>query len=144
MSHPSHLDLVRAWYEQMWNSWDESVFPWLLQPDLVMRGSLGPEFHGYAGLSGYMSEIRGAFPDFHNAIEELVDDGQQVFAKLLYSGHQRGPVLGFEASGALIQYQGAALFSFKDHKIQSVWVLGDIDSLKAQLRSNVQSRPSEA
>ena len=46
--------MVRQWYEQMWNRWDESVFEQILDPEVRLRGSLGPSHQGFQGISNYM------------------------------------------------------------------------------------------
>ncbi len=128
-----HKEMVRQWYERMWNQWDESVFGEILDPEAKLRGSLGNEHHGYAGVSEYMRFVRAAFPDFQNRIEDMLEEGNKVFARLAYAGTHRGPLFGIPASGRKIEYSGAALFTFERGRIVEVWVLGDIDHLKRQI-----------
>ena len=128
-----HKEMVRKWYEQMWNHWDESVFDEILDPELKLRGSLGPEHHGHAGVSEYMRFVRAVFPDFQNRIVEMVEEGNKVFARLTYTGTHRGALFGIPASGRTIEYSGAALFTFERGRIVDVWVLGDVDGLKRQI-----------
>lgn len=127
-----HKEIVRRWYE-MWNQWDESVFEEILEPNAKLRGSLGPEHHGHAGVSEYMRFVRAAFPDFQNRIVEMVEEGDKVFARLVYTGTHRGTLFGVSASGRAIEYSGAALFTFEGGRIAEVWVLGDVDGLKQQI-----------
>ena len=85
-------ELVRLWYERMWNRWDESVFADILDPAIELRGSLGQAHRGYEGVSSYMRFVREAFPDFHNEIELLLAEGDRVFAKLRYTGTHLGTI----------------------------------------------------
>jgi steroid delta-isomerase-like uncharacterized protein len=126
-------DLVRRWYEEMWNRWNEAVFEQILDPEIEMRGSLGHVHHGFSGMAAYMRFVRDAFPDFHNEIEETVEEGDRVFVRLRYTGTHRGELFGIPATGRRIEYAGAALFRFRGDRIRSVWVLGDVDGLKRQL-----------
>ena len=80
-----------------------------------------------------MRFVRDAFPDFHNELEEMVEEGERVFARLRYTGTHRGELFGIPATGRRIAYMGAALFRFRGSRIWSVWVLGDVDGLKRQL-----------
>jgi predicted ester cyclase len=125
--------MVRQWYEQMWNRWDESVFEQILDPEVKLRGSLGPSHQGFEGISNYMRFVRAAFPDFHNRIDLMVEEGNQVFARLTYSGTHEGELFRIPPTGSKIEYAGAALFTFERGRIAEVWVLGDIDHLKRQL-----------
>lgn len=60
--------LVRRFYEEAWNRWDDTVVDGLLAEDFVFRGSLGDETRGREGWRGYRDTIRRAVPDFHNEI----------------------------------------------------------------------------
>jgi steroid delta-isomerase-like uncharacterized protein len=125
--------MVRQWYEQMWNRWDESVFEQILDPDVKLRGSLGPSHQGFEGISNYMRFVRAAFPDFHNRIDLMLEEGNRVFARLTYSGTHEGELFRIPPTGSKIEYAAAALFTFERGRIAEVWVLGDIDHLKRQL-----------
>ena len=127
-------ELVRLWYERMWNRWDESVFAEILDPAIELRGSLGQAHRGYRGVAAYMQFVREAFPDFHNEIELLLEEDSRVFAKLRYTGTHQGALFGIEPTGRRITYAGAALFRIRELKIFEVWVLGDLHGLLQQLK----------
>lgn len=118
-------DLVRRFYDDMWNRWDEDLARDILSPDLDFRGSIGLHVTGHDGFIGYMRLIRTAFPDFHNEIVDLVADGDRVAARLSYTGTHEGPFLDHTATGRRIEYAGAAFFSVVEGRIAGVWVLGD-------------------
>ena len=129
-----HQMLIERWYHEMWNEWDKTIIPEIVQADLYFRGSLGKEHYGYQGLSDYIDYIRKAFPDFHNTIELMIAEDDKTFAKLKYSGTHQGDVFGIPRTSRHIAYWGSAIFQFKNEKIQEVWVLGDIHGLLEQLR----------
>jgi steroid delta-isomerase-like uncharacterized protein len=126
-------DLVHRWYEQMWNRWDEAVLSEIVTDDVELRGSLGQTHHGRDGIAAYMRFVRAAFPDFHNHVEEMVAEGDRVFARLRYTGTHRGELFGIAPTGRAIEYAGAALFAIREGRIGRVWVLGHVDGLKRQL-----------
>ena len=126
--------LIEKWYYQMWNQWDETIFPKILDRQITFRGSLGQEKKGYDGLSEYINFIKTAFPDFHNEIEFIITEGDCSFAKLKYSGTHRGEVFGIAPTHRKIAYYGSAVFTFENEKIKDVWVLGDIYGLVNQLK----------
>lgn len=125
--------LVRRFYADVWNRWDEAALDDLLDEDFVFRGSLGDEVRGRDGFRGYRDRIRAGFPDFHNEIVDLVAEGGRAAARLRYTGHQQGAVLGVPATGAPIAYDGAAFFTARDGRLSEAWVLGDVDGLRRQL-----------
>ena len=127
------VELIERFYHDMWNKFDKSIFPELLARDLHFRGSLGQEKNGHAEFGEYVDFIEQAFPDFNNHIEDIVSEGDRSFARLTYTGTHQGEVFGIAPTGKRIEYAGAALFSFRDDRIASVWVLGDIYGLLRQL-----------
>jgi steroid delta-isomerase-like uncharacterized protein len=125
--------LVRRFYADVWNRWDDAAVDDLLDEDFVFRGSLGDEVRRRDGFRAYRDRVRAAFPDFHNEIVALVTEGERAAARLRYTGHQQGEVLGVAATGALVTYSGAAFFTARDGRLREAWVLGDIDQLRRQL-----------
>ncbi len=127
-------DLVRRWYEVMWNCWNEAVFDRILDPAIELRGSIGQAYRGFSGVAAYMRFVRNVFPDFHNGVEEVVEEGDRVFARLRYTGTHRGELFGISATGRRIEYMGAALFRFRGGRIWRVWVLGGCGWAQAAAR----------
>lgn len=125
--------LVRRFYEELWNRWDDSVVDEILTPDFEFRGSLGDVTRGRDEWRGYRDKVRLAVPDFHNEIVELVSSQGQAAARLVYTGHHRGMLLGHQGQGAPIRYEGAAFFRCAAGQLAGAWVLGDIDAVRRQL-----------
>ena len=125
--------LVRAFYDEAWNRWDDGVVDRLLAPDFRFRGSLGDEIVGRAQWRTYRDRIRQAVPDFHNEIMELVTAPARAAVRLNFRGHHTGVLLGRQGHGAAIAYAGAAFFRCGGGLLTSAWVLGDLDGLRRQL-----------
>lgn len=125
--------LVSRFYAEVWNAWDADAARELLHPELRFRGSLGRRTQGIAEFLGYVADVRVAFPDFHNHVEDLVTDGPSAVARLSYSGTHRGTVLGAPPTGNRVEYDGIAWFTCSAGRIVDGFVLGDIEALRAQL-----------
>lgn len=126
-------NLVRHFFDEMWNPWNFEKADELLAPEIVFRGTLGDELHGRDAFRAYMRKVQAAFPDFHNAIEEISAEEDRVVARTRYRGTHRGEIFGLAPTGKAITYAGAAFFRIADGKIVHGWVLGDIVSLLRQL-----------
>jgi steroid delta-isomerase-like uncharacterized protein len=126
-------NLVRRFFDEMWNPWNFSKADELLAPEIVFRGTLGSELKGRDAFRAYMRKVQAAFPDFHNAIEEISAENDRVIARTLYRGTHRGEIFGVAPTGKAITYGGAAFFRIEDGRIAHGWVLGDIVSLLRQL-----------
>ena len=86
-------DQVRKFYETLWGSHDASAIPSVLHEGVTFRGSLGQEKHGHDGFAEYVNMVHKALGDYRCVIEELVEEGDKVFAKMNFAGvHQdEGP-----------------------------------------------------
>jgi steroid delta-isomerase-like uncharacterized protein len=125
--------LIQRYYHEMWNPWNFSVADDILAETIVFRGSLGTETVGREAFRGYMRQVQNAFPDFHNDIESLVAEGDNVVARLTYSGTHRGEIFGVAPTNKSIRYAGAAFFRISDGEVAEGWVLGDLLTLLRQL-----------
>jgi predicted SnoaL-like aldol condensation-catalyzing enzyme len=97
--------LVQRYYEEMWNTWNFALTDELPSAEISFRGLLGVEALGRMAFCEYMRQVRNAFPDFHNKIEQLVAEGDQVIARLQYTGtiEERYSACGLQASRSTTQ-----------------------------------------
>jgi predicted ester cyclase len=95
---------------------------------------LGPSTRGRDEWRAYRDGIRRAAPDFHNEVVDLIVDGNRAAARLQFSGTHTGVLLGQPPTGRRFSYSGAAFFTARGELLTDAWVLGDLDSLRAQLR----------
>ncbi|MDX6371790.1 MAG: hypothetical protein QOD98_778 [Nocardioidaceae bacterium] len=126
-------DLVRSFYDDLWNRWDDVAVDAVLSPGFGFRGSLGTTTVGRDGWRGYRDTVRAGSWDFHNEVVTLVCSESSAAARLLYSGTHTGPLLGLPATGRRFEYAGAAFFTLEDGLLASAWVLGDLEGLRGQL-----------
>jgi predicted ester cyclase len=125
--------LVRAFYERLWNSWDDDLVPEVLHPDLEFRGSLGTSTTGLTEWRDYRDGVRLGSSDFHNEVTELVVDGDRAAARLRWSGTHTGGLAGYAATGHRFTYEGAAFLTADGGLLRRIWVIGDLDVLRTAL-----------
>lgn len=130
-------DIIRRYYNELWNKWNLALADELIAPDVAFRGSLAVETQGLEGFKAYVNTVRTAFPDFHNTIEDLIAEGDKVVARLTYNGTHNGELFGIAPTGKRVAYSGVAIFRIVNNKIVNGWVLGDIPSLLKQLRKPI-------
>ncbi|MDQ3216384.1 MAG: ester cyclase [Actinomycetota bacterium] len=125
--------LIETFYEDLWNSWDDSAVDDTLGTTFEFRGSLGQQTTGRDEWCSYRDSIRAGSADFHNEVVALVGEGQRAAARLRYTGTHTGSLLGLPATGRRFEYAGAAFFVADGKRLVSAWVLGDLDRLRRQL-----------
>jgi steroid delta-isomerase-like uncharacterized protein len=125
--------LVRIFYDELWNAWDDTRVEEVLDERFQFRGSLGQSTIGRDRWRSYRDSVRTASGDFHNGVVTLVAADDQAAARLRYTGTHTGPLLGIPATGRRFHYDGAAFFVAAHGRLMSAWVLGDLDGLRRQL-----------
>jgi steroid delta-isomerase-like uncharacterized protein len=135
MSRSNVARLVQRFYQDIWNAHDRAALPALLTDDFRFRGSLGRECTGIEAFAEYVDAVHEALGEYRCEIDELVSQGERAFARMTFSGLHRAPLLGNPPTGKRVSWAGAALFHARGEKLESLWVLGDLDSLREQLRS---------
>jgi steroid delta-isomerase-like uncharacterized protein len=119
MSEGSNKDLARRWFEEVWNqgridtivemyhsSATATGFP---DPDSVIRG---PE--EFAQLS---QQFRGAFPDMHVTIDDVIAEGNRVAVLWTATMTHTGDGLGFAASSKKVRVPGTSFITCRDGQI---------------------------
>lgn len=130
------LNLVRAFYEELWNRKNISLIPHVLDKQLILRGSLGDKHEGHSGFKNYLAFIHSRLHEYHCEILETTCESDKAFARMKFSGIHVGELVGYSATNMPIYWEAAARFKFNVGRIKDVWVLGDIYGLQKRLDSN--------
>jgi steroid delta-isomerase-like uncharacterized protein len=125
--------VVRRFYDELWNGWRLELVDEILAEGLRFRGSRGAFLSGRSEFRRYAEETRVGFPDWHNRIDDLVVDGGRVAARLTWTGTQTGEFEGRPASGARVEYVGAAFFRVDGRLIDEAWIVGDTEAFRQAL-----------
>lgn len=129
MSEEANKAVVHRFYEQLWNRWDLDVAAEIVSPSIRFRGSIGTTLSGRGAFLNYVENVRAAFPDWHNQVDELLAVEDRVIARLTWSGTHRGALGDLEPTGARVTYVGAAFFRLAGAMIEEAWVVGDTQQL---------------
>ena len=125
--------LVESFYFEVWNKRNHREAHAILADNFTFRGSLGDEKTGVDGFLDYVEAVHTALGEYQCVIDDLVISAQKVAARMTFKGMHQNTFFGVEPTHKNIEWSGAAFFEIKRSKIQTLWVLGDIDSIKSQL-----------
>lgn len=127
-------DVVRAFYEDLWDRADTSLVAQIFHPDFTFRGSLGPQLVGHEQFVGYVQLVTAAFDRYTSDILALVEEGNQVAGKLRFHGYHRRELFEVPPSGRHVWWYGTPIFTFEGERVRDLWVLGDIHGLIGRLK----------
>lgn len=106
----------------------------ILHADVTFRGSVGVGATGRREVCDYVVMVTAALSDYRCDIESLIVEGDSAAAKVRFSGHHTGEFLGHVPTDRRVEWVGAAFFSVDENQLRDIWVLGDLETLRAQLR----------
>jgi steroid delta-isomerase-like uncharacterized protein len=132
MSSPEQnkVNLMR-FYEEVVNQGNLDAIDELVSPDFVHHGeTLFPQILGNQPLKVGIGGVRGAYPDGHTVVEDMVAEGDTVVCRLAWTGtHKGAPFMGVQPNGAHSSWHGISTYRFNDEgKIIERWANMDVMS----------------
>ena len=124
----ANKNLVEAFIQDLFTGGDLDAVDRYLAPDFVNHD---PPFPGApAGPEGMRQAavmFRGAMPDWHSDLHQLVAENDIVVERFTATGTHQGPLMGVPGSGNTITLPGVNIFRIQNGKIVERW--GRLDEL---------------
>lgn len=138
MTADSSKQVVRRFYEELWNRGNMDAADELVAPDYVrhdLRPGDAPP--GPAGQKAVAQKFRAAFPDVRLEVEALVAEGDLVAARWTMFGTHTGVWGDVAPTGRSVRFSGVNFFRIADEKIAEIWNVRDDLGLREQLGAPV-------
>jgi steroid delta-isomerase-like uncharacterized protein len=131
-------DLVRRWFEEVWNRQNASAIDEILTPDCVAYGLPDPDavLRGPEAFKQVHAEFCDAFPDIQIEVNDVIAAGDRVAARWRATGTHSGDGLGFAPTGKRIVLDGATIVVIRDGRMQEGWNMMDMGHLFCSLRGD--------
>lgn len=124
--------LVRRMYAAL-DAGDVTAVPDLFDPAWVNHDPSLPPLSGHDGARQLFTILTSAFPDFHTTIEEIIEEGDLVAARLTHRGTHRDTFLGVPATGQPAVVTATGIFRVANERLVENWVIFDTLGLLRQL-----------
>ncbi|MFB7341634.1 ester cyclase [Streptomyces hydrogenans] len=85
----------------------------------------------------HVQEMLDAYGPFTLTVDELIAEGDRVYARWTQEGRHIGPVDGHPPTGARITAMTSAVYRVEDGLIVEYWIQIDRQGIEAQLRNAV-------
>jgi len=123
MSADENMQLMRRWFQEVWNEGRIQTVHDLLSPDVVAKGHRGgdAEIRGPEEFAKFVSEIRGAFPDVKVKVEDILAADDKVVLRWSAIMTHTGDNLGLPATGRTVRTQGITIVRIVNGKIVEGW-----------------------
>lgn len=127
--------LALRWFDEIWNQGRLETADELLAPGAVVHdpGIAGHDANDPSDLKEQVQTLRGAFPDLHIHVDEIVCEGDYVAMRCTASGTHLGDGLGIPPTGREIRIQGMSMGRWENGRLCEGWNQFDLMSLFRQL-----------
>ena len=123
MSAEENVQIMRRWFQEVWNEGRIETIHELFSPAGVAHGQESPEaeLRGPTEFEAFVKKTRSAFPDMQLAVEDVFATGDK--GVLRWSGVMKhtGDAMGMPASGRTVRLRGITLVRFADGKVVESW-----------------------
>lgn len=120
-------ELVRRLYTDFFNKGNLAIAEELFAPEYVNRSAPPGQTPGPDGVRQRAVALRAAFPDLHNAIEDVIAESDKVVIRFIARGTHLGTFLNVPATGKQVTWAGIDVFTVVRGKLVEAW--GNFDEL---------------
>ena len=115
--------MVRRWFEEVWNQGREETIDELFAADGVAHGlsEEGVQVRGPEAFKPFVRNLRGALPDIHVRVEEILSEGDMVAVRVVAEGTHTGEDLGVPPSGRRVRISGIIMLRVRGNQIAEGW-----------------------
>jgi steroid delta-isomerase-like uncharacterized protein len=125
----------RKYIDAVYNAHNPDAVDQFFTPNVIVH-SVAPDVESGQG-TDYLKDLARtlitAFPDVKLTVEEVVQEGDKLAARVTVEGTHKGEFAGIKPTGRTIKVANFAVYRIKDGKIAEMWSLVDTTQLRVQL-----------
>ncbi|HWZ84182.1 MAG TPA: ester cyclase [Terriglobales bacterium] len=118
-----NIQLMKRWFQEVWNEGKTQSIHDLLSPNAVAKGQSvdHADLHGPAEFVRFVESIRATFSDMKITVEDVFGTADKVVLRWSGKMTHRGDGLGVPATGKTIQITGITIARIENGKIVEGW-----------------------
>lgn len=143
---PNNADLIRRWFEEVWNQGREATIDELCSKQAIGHGQThdGTDIVGPEHFKEFWRGFRAGFSTIHVEIHQTIEQGDTVMARWTLTAKHTGPFMGVQPSGKLLTTTGMSVQRFVGGQIVEAWDNWDQLGAFAQLGAVSFNTPAQA
>jgi steroid delta-isomerase-like uncharacterized protein len=122
----SNKATIRRVFDEVINAGKMDVIDEIYDVDIVDHDPLPGAPPGIEGVHYSIGGLRDAFPDLQVSVEDMAAHGDLVTVHNVWTGTQRGKLVGLPATGRTVIFSGVVIWRVIDGKITERWALTDL------------------
>jgi len=129
----SPSEVLRSWFERVWNAGDESAIDELYAPNAVAHGLPGASVPGPEGFKPFVRAFRSAFPDIRVEITHTVCEGDLCTVHCRVTASNTGKLMDAAPTNRPVEFTGMTMARVVDGQIVEGWNSYDFLAMYQQL-----------
>lgn len=131
----SNKQLLRKWFDEVWNKRDASAIPRMFAANGIAHGlgADGKDMIGPAEYAPFHQAFLSGFADLKITLDDLLEEGDQVAARWHAKGTLTGHGLGFPPTGKNMTITGMTIVRVQNGQIVEAWNNFDVLGMHQQL-----------
>jgi steroid delta-isomerase-like uncharacterized protein len=113
--------LVQRFVEEAFNKGNLEVADEVYASGFVSHQSAGPVERDPEYVKQFVGMYRGAFPDGHTTVEDVISEGDRVVYRWTFRGTHRGELMGIPPTERQVTITGITLDRVSGAKIEEEW-----------------------
>jgi predicted ester cyclase len=115
---PHSADLIRRWFEEVWNQGREATIDELCAKHAVGHGQThdGTDISGPEHFKAFWNAFRAAFSSIHIELNQTIAEGDMAMLRWTLSATHTGPFMGTEPTGGRVTATGMSVMRFEKVK----------------------------
>jgi steroid delta-isomerase-like uncharacterized protein len=131
---PDNKATMRRIYDEIISGRNLEAIDALLADDFVEHEELPPGMPSGKEAPKVMGAMmRAAFPDFRATVEEMLEDGDKVIARVRFSGTHQGEFMGIPPTGNRFDVPVIDIIEFRGGRAIAHWGVMDMGRMMQQL-----------
>ncbi len=131
---PTAREVGQLWFEKVWNGRDPAAAHELMAPEATGYLEAGQQIIGPEQFLEFQRNFLAAVPDIHIRIVECLADETNTCVHWRAAGTHTGDGLGFQPTGARVDFNGITWFRVRDGRIvdgRDFWNIGGLMEVMA-------------
>ena len=131
----SNKQVVRRWFDEVWNKRDASAISRMFAAERVARGLTegGQDLVGPERFLAFHQAFMNAFADLHITMDDLIEEDDRIAARWHCTGTLTGTGLGIPPTGKRMTMNGMSIARVQNGRIIEAWNTVDFLGMHRQL-----------
>ena len=136
-------DLARRFYEEVVNTGDLDRVTEFCAEDFINHEPAPPGTpDGIEGVKAFVKMFRDGFPDLRATVEDALEEGDRLAARVKFAGTHEGEFMGVPPSGKRVEIDAIDIVRIVDGKAVEHWGVTDNMGLMQQIGAIPEPAPA--